>query len=484
MTGTAARDWMRAVLYVSTWLLLARGSAAAPANPRSVRVLVDPRVELFSIVFRLAGNPEYRQARVPEYAKEVDAYFGRFRDHRAIALARTLRATCGISYDACMSMAVFLADPYKVDTRLPLDPRPECLDRRWPAVGTREFLDAVRQLVKESDFARFVADHRELYRTTEARMRALLESEAHLDWFDGFFGARPNAEFAVVVALLNGPSNYGPHSRTPEGKEDLYCILGAWRTDDRGLPTFDRTMLPTVVHEFCHSYANAIVDRRLAELAPSGKQIYPLVADTMRAQAYGNWETMMRESLVRACVLRYTQRYDGPAAAAAAAQAERRRGFHWVGKLAELLAEYEGQRDRFPNLDAFAPRMVAFYGEYAPVFVEEQKLLAARRPKVVNMTPVNGSGDVDPNLEKIEVVFDRPMQDQSWSMVGGGPKFPQLTGKPAYNAERKIWSVAVRLRPESSYEFSLNSERFSAFRSADGTPLAPVKVTFRTGKQR
>ena len=40
------------------------------------------------ILFRLAGNPEYNQARVPSYAAAVDAYFADFRDHPAVRLAR------------------------------------------------------------------------------------------------------------------------------------------------------------------------------------------------------------------------------------------------------------------------------------------------------------------------------------------------------------------------------------------------------------
>jgi hypothetical protein len=40
----------------------------------------------------------------------------------------------------------------------------------------------------------------------------------------------------------------------------------------------------------------------------------------------------------------------------------------------------------------------------------------------------------------------------------------------------------VKLKPEWSYEFILNSPTFDAFRSEDGAPLAPVNVTFKTGK--
>ncbi len=90
-----------------------------------------------------------------------------------------------------------------------------------------------------------------------------------------FLGARPQASFTVVLGLLNGGCCYGPHYRLPDGKEELYCVLGVWKTDDDGLPIFEADMLETVVHEFCHSYANEIVDRHADELKAAGEKLFP-----------------------------------------------------------------------------------------------------------------------------------------------------------------------------------------------------------------
>ena len=62
-------------------------AAEKPAAPH-VTVSVDPRVELMSILFRLAGNPEYNQGRVPSYVQDVESHFGRFRDHPVVKLAK------------------------------------------------------------------------------------------------------------------------------------------------------------------------------------------------------------------------------------------------------------------------------------------------------------------------------------------------------------------------------------------------------------
>jgi hypothetical protein len=308
----------------------------------------------------------------------------------------------------------------------------------------------------------------------------LLDRQAHLEWFPEYFGPRTGASFTVAIALLNGPSNYGARCLLPEGKEELYGILGAWTKDAQGLPTFQTGVLETVIHEFCHSYTNAIVDRYEAELKSAGERLYAGVSGAMSRQAYGQWKTMMYESLVRACTIRYLRRHQGALAAWWRTKEDQSRQFRWVGELADLLGQYEQQRDKYPTLAAFAPRLVTFFNDQADKAAQTPQSPAA--PRVVSVTPADGATGVDPQLAEIRVVFDRPMKDRAWSLVGGGPAMPEVLGAPAYDAARTTWTVRVRLQPEHRYQFMLNSDRFRAFQSEDGVSLEPVTVRFQTGK--
>jgi hypothetical protein len=464
----------------ATAVAVAAGDGRTTSSPQ---VRVDPRVELVSIIFRLAGNPEYNQGRVPRYTRDVDAHFGPYRNHRVVALATRLRRTRGVSYDACMSMAVHMPDGPATTTggTAPFTPRSHTLDDRWREAEAREFVDSAHQFAKESSFAEFFDQHKPLYKTATSRMQKVLAQSGHLDWFDAFFGQRPQARFTVVLGMLNGGACYGPRCGNASGGVDLYCVLGVWKTDLAGLPVFDTSMLRTVVHEFCHSYTNAIVDRHQEQLRAAGNQIYPYVESAMRRQAYGNWKTMMYESLVRACVVRYVRHYEGRQAAADEVRRQAQRGFTWVGGLSARLGEYEAEREKYRDLDSFMPRIVAYFDAYAKVFVASQQKLADNRPHVVSMTPSADATEVRPGLGKIRVVFDRPMQNGSWSLVGGGPHFPKVVGKPSYDQKCVVWTVPMELQPNWSYQFMLNSDRFTGFRSREGVPLEPVRGSFATG---
>lgn len=345
----------------------ARSAAAikSDASDTLLRIHVDARVELLSLIFRLAGNSEYNQARVKSYAEDAERRFGTFREHPVVALAAELRNTQGVSYDACMGMAVHLTDPGDLQFRTPLVPWPEALDRRWTVKSSGDFLTAARQFVKDAGFNDFIAKHRALYQTTESRLKKLLEQEAHLEWFRDFFGEKANVAFAVIPGMLNGGSCYGAHFRAAGGQEELFCILGVWQTDPEGLPEFTSGMVETVVHEFCHSYVNPLIDRRWDDLRAPAQILYKPVAQKMRSQAYGEPATMLRESLVRACGVRYACRFEGIKAAAEAVRREKSRGFLWAQALSDLLGDYEAHRDRYPTLAAFSPRLVAFFHDYA-----------------------------------------------------------------------------------------------------------------------
>ena len=95
-----------------------------------------------------------------------------------------------------------------------------------------------------------------------------------------------------------------------------------------------------------------------------GKKYFPRVEKKMKSQAYGNWRTMMRETLVRACQVRYAMANDGGERAERTAKYQIGRGFYWTRELSDLLGEYEKQRDTYHTLDDFMPEIVEMFQNY------------------------------------------------------------------------------------------------------------------------
>ncbi len=474
---------MRLIPLLLFVLCAARPAAAAEDAPGAAALTasVDARVELLSIIFRLAGNPEYNQPNsASPYAEAVAERFGAFRDHAAIESAARLRRERGVSYDAVMSMALHIADAETLAERIPFDQQPERLDGRWRLEEARAFLEEAGAFARDTRFSEFFTEHATLFEAAAARMEARLAERRYVEWFDRFFGARPGATFHVHVGMLLGGGNYGCGIRFADGREEITPVLGVYEFDAAGVPVIGAGVAGTVAHEFCHSYTNALVDRHLGSLRPAAERIFAPRAGLMQRMAYGNWQTMMYESLVRACVVRFVSASEGERAAAKEAQSQHAMGFVWIGELAQALAQYESDRERYPAFDDFMPEIVTFFERWAEEHAAQDQERAARAPHVAGMTPPNGATDVSPDLAEIVVTFDRPMLDKMWSVAGGGPDFPEIAGEVHYDAECRVLTIPVRLAPDREYRFWLNSEQHDAFRSREGVPLDPVEVTFRT----
>lgn len=65
-----------------------------------LRATVDERIELTSIVFRIAEIPEYMNNNVPDYALSIDRWFQPYKNHPFIAFIKKMRTQNRIKYAA------------------------------------------------------------------------------------------------------------------------------------------------------------------------------------------------------------------------------------------------------------------------------------------------------------------------------------------------------------------------------------------------
>jgi len=325
-------------------------------------VAVDPRVELMCIIFRLAGNPEYRESSLPRYDQEVEAHFAPFEDHPAVGSAAKLREARHVRWAAPISLAVHLVDAHSLAPRVALDPRPSKLDGRWRPEETLRFLDAARDFVSETAFADFTSAHQSLYQGAVGRIQEALAQWGHLDWFDDFYGDVASGQFHVIVGMLTGQNSYGASYQAADVSE-IYAVQAVYGASDDGLPVVDHDTVGCIVHEFSHAYVTPMIHAHADEFRDAGEQLFP--AGEMADKGYGSSREMTYETLVRACEMRYYTRYLGDDATSQKIAWNTRTGFRLVGPLSELLGEYESNRERYPTLATFLPEIARFFEEQA-----------------------------------------------------------------------------------------------------------------------
>ncbi len=333
-------------------------AATTPARTSTVRV--DRRVELVSVICRLAGFPEYNTTKDTPYLDNVATWFAPHATHAAVTRMRELRATNGISYDAPMLFAVQLDAAGAVVNPEEL----VALDARWSGVDTTALAKDIAAFAVDAKLDEFRAKHEAYYASLAKTVEDVVAKENPVAWFDNVFGPA-EASFTVIPSPIAGTRFFGVRATGRDGTQDLAQILGVM--GKQGEIIADEQLVALLVHEMAHSYINPVFAKHHAELQASASKVFSLVENQMRAQAYATWQTMLDESGVRAVVVNYMREKHGDAAGARQARSEHRNYFLWINELAQLmrtLAKERAQSGSY-DLERHMPKIVAFFDDLA-----------------------------------------------------------------------------------------------------------------------
>lgn len=447
----------------------------------SVTPRVDERVELLGTIFRLAGASEYNHQGVPAYSKGIDSTFSRYSSSGAVLMAKELRFKHGISYDAVMLFALCIRIEDSVSFRNEVDL--SCMGARWNPNVASLFLREVDQFYRMANFHAYFQRSSEVYLNALSRFTPVAYS-VDMAWFKSFFGDSLKREMKTILSLTNGTSSYGPKIVLKDGSQENYAIIGTWQVDRQNQPLYSDEDQQTLVHEYCHSFCNPIVDRYYDHLEPSAKAFFNESSAILRQQAYGSPKSMMYELLVRACTIQYEVERNGAKGDALLhlTREEQCRGFLWIDKLVDLLGKYSNDRRAYATLDDFMPEVVSFASSLSAPKAKKKFTSKCTRILAVNIT--NGAGNVSSNIRELVVTFDSPM-NLNFRGLGMGrnlsahlPKVDKGR-KPRWNSTRTVWTLPIILEPNTEYSLSFPSQ---FYRNSNGYPLSDsYYLDFKTG---
>ncbi|HIW88099.1 MAG TPA: DUF4932 domain-containing protein [Candidatus Onthomorpha intestinigallinarum] len=349
-------------------LLSALLIACLCAKAQSIIPQVNENVELMSILSRMSGFPEYHMDMAGQYIKDMDSYFKDNTDHPAVQYMKGLRNKYGISFDAVMSMAIHLEN--RNGTLSLIEEDIPTLEKRWKEVDKEEFLSYLNSFYKDTKFNEFFKSHKDLYEKGLKSYQENVINHFDIDWYADFYGNEPQEIFSVIIGFCNGGGNYGVNRQITGKMKEVFAIVGYY-VDKEDRPMYSKEYLPTLIHEFNHSFINHFLDENkypdnVKELEPAATELFKSSQWSMSKQAYGNWKTMINESLVRAAVICYMLDKEYKTEEIRNELSEQmQRNFRWMPELVSLLRKYEKKQSRYGNFENFYPNVTDFFKEYA-----------------------------------------------------------------------------------------------------------------------
>ena len=350
-----------------TILVFALFIACLCAKAQSIIPQVNENVELMSILSRMAGFPEYHMDMAGQYIKDMDSYFKDNTEHPAVQYMKELRNNYGISYDAVMSMAIHLDN--RDGTLSLIEKDIPTLEKRWKNVDKDEFLSYLNSFYKDTNFNEFFKAHKDLYNRGLKSYQDNVIKHFDIDWYADFYGNEPQETFSVIIGFCNGGGNYGVNRQLTGKMKEVFAIVGYY-VDKENTPMYNKEYLPTLIHEFNHSFINHYLDEnkypdfaKKMELAAT--DLFMSSRWSMAKQAYGNWKTVINESLVRAAVICYMlDKEYKPEEIRTELLEQVQRNFRWMPELVTLLRKYEKKQSKYGNFEKFYPNVIDFFNEY------------------------------------------------------------------------------------------------------------------------
>lgn len=447
-------------------------------NIWNIESKVDERIELLSIVCRLAEFEEYVNNEIPNYSQDVDNYFSKFKSHSAIAMAKELNEEKGISYDAIASFATSITIEERIYLKENITYKG--IDKRWDKESIEKFIPQLNLFYNETNFVDFFNAHKDFYKVAEKNYNNEIIEKIDFTWFKKFYGTSPNANHRLMLGLLNGTSQYGVTSYFNDGNEEINVVIGVSDVDSLGQPIFPNSErnIQTVIHEFSHSYCNRIIDAYYSDMKAKSQEFYNAVKDYL---SYPGGLSMSYEILVRACVIKYFEENEKESNINQLLNIEIMKGFIWIKELYNTLSIYENKREEYPTLMSYMPQIVKIQNNLNVSEVKQNIEQSLAHIESVNIK--NEDNEVDFKIDHIIINFDKLVtQNQPvFYSLGETENYKPLTLKDNIgnsDISKMEWKIPIDLKPDTKYTIVIPR---GAFTTKEGfSTLIHYFIVFKT----
>lgn len=292
-------------------------------NKLKVQVSLDPRIELVAIICYLSGYEEYSKSQIVSYKSDVDTYFKPFRNHEALAYMKEIREKYQTGHNKPMNFAVYLTD--SLTPSVPFDKLPGGFNPQWKEDTYYHLSALVKQFAQDTNFSKFFQSLNTKYAQDIRDIEKEVNSSINFDWFTSFFGELPqHSNFRVIICLNNGNCSYGLSTLIGD-TQTIYSINGALLNSEKiSIDPFN------IIHELCHSFCNPIIDEFHSKLEATGKLVREDYLTRKHDKAYGSWESIFYETLVRASASCYIKENNSAMAAWLNNSEDKKKGFMWI----------------------------------------------------------------------------------------------------------------------------------------------------------
>lgn len=339
---------------------------------------IDKRVELLSIVFRMAAVQGFRDSLNPRYSKAIDQHFNKYVGHPLIKYVSSFTDSLdkkNIEYGdwSVEALAVHLSEVPKLEPVVAINDTSNMDGWEDRTFFNATMVRLVQQFYKDAKCSDFFASQEQYYTLirNECEKQVVKINES---WLSDFFAIPPSENYYPILCLC---MRNGAYARVnfSHNKRNTYTFYECKGFDKNGVPNgLKQQYLPRMMlHESVHTFTNQLVDNNIEALRSSAEIMLanPRVANKVKNTFYDNWPYLLYESLVKAASIKYISHNKAiKISASEETAAQEKAGFFWIRGLVQLLDKYGNNKHVYKNVKALMPEIIDYFRNVAKAMNE------------------------------------------------------------------------------------------------------------------
>ena len=327
----------------------------------NLTVNVHPGIELFTIV-QLLGD-QFPDPNPSTYSKEVMEYFGKYKNHPAVAKVKSF----GKVYSDLTELGYTMSDFPDIKIYQPQD---LSWYTKYGKENVLEYLKLCKDFAKDSKFWAFYKVHEASYTKWGTAIREGVAKSGTMEQLQKFYGAKGTAKWNICIDPLN---SWGSHAITTKTLNPAFSNVIAYNTGyfntkstEKDEPNFEYQGFDyLVLHEGSHIFLDPYFTKYKKEIDDMA-YLYNKEDEGMKRNGIGSWEYCLNENVVRAVVGDMFRNYRTERQFKRQVAKETGSDFIYVEDIVPFISENYGQGKKYTKFDELFPAMLAMLKEKHP----------------------------------------------------------------------------------------------------------------------
>lgn len=318
-----------------------------------IKFVVDKRTEVMEVLQKISSYfmryPRLNVSFNLPYIKDVENYFSKYKNHKAVKLLEKVFTKLSFNYDAPMALVLQMNEDFTYDVnKLKGYPFEDRLNKDKMVL---EFLNEIKNFVEDTNFMEFYNNHKKQYNIWLSDVKNVV-GDGLMDYLNTFFKENIKKQYIINLMPMQTRANYG----VLVGNKSI-CNLGIklGKGKDMGKYWFltKHGAVDLLHHEFSHPIINPLTDKYFDynKFPKLPKEIKKVLLE----QAYGEDVSYINEQIIRASDILYCKEVWGrQIKIKKEIKREEENGFVHTKRMLKALKKYQKQtepmRTYFPKI--------------------------------------------------------------------------------------------------------------------------------------